>query len=204
MTQPIRQVLLAKRRQLSFSQRLLASASLCGYIASTAWFQRSDRIGFYLPTRGEIDPSPLLERAFTMGKACYLPICHPLKNQPLWFVRYRSDEPLIHNRYGILEPYLNRNYPCKPFALDIVITPLVGFDERGNRLGSGKGYYDKTFAYLRYRLHHQKPELVGLAYSLQQTPLLTPQPWDIPLKRIVIFDLQSSRVVEQVPRAPCS
>jgi 5-formyltetrahydrofolate cyclo-ligase len=195
----LRRAILSQRRKLPLAQRQLAATKITHYISNTSWFQHSKRIAFYLAKGGEVDPIPLMQCAWEMGKICYLPVCHPLQSEPLWFIRYNPGEPLIENRYGILEPQLNRNKTCKPYTLDLVITPLVGFDQQGNRLGSGKGYYDKTFAYLRRRLHQKKPQLVGLAYSFQEAPQLEPQPWDIPLSRVIAFDFATKKIRSIAP-----
>ena len=69
--------------------------------------------------------------------------------------------------------------------LDLILAPLVGFDTHGNRLGMGGGYYDRTFAYLKHRLHWQKPRLIGLAYELQRVADLANHAWDVPLQSVV-------------------
>jgi 5-formyltetrahydrofolate cyclo-ligase len=63
--------------------------------------------------------------------------------------------------------------------------PLVAFDEQGNRLGMGGGFYDRTLAYLKYRQHRRKPVLAGLAHEIQKIGQLTTQSWDIPLDCII-------------------
>ena len=49
---------------------------------------------------------------------------------------------------------------------DVVFLPLVGFDSRGVRLGTGGGFYDRAFAFRRWRSVWHTPRLIGLAYSL--------------------------------------
>ena len=65
--------------------------------------------------------------------------------------------------------------------LDLVLVPLVAFDDRGNRLGMGGGYYDQTFAFLSQRQHYRRPTLLGVAYEFQRLVALPVQAWDIPL-----------------------
>ena len=68
--------------------------------------------------------------------------------------------------------------------LDIVLLPLLAFDDRGNRLGMGGGYYDRLFA---SRLHRKtkQPLRVGLAFDCQQAERLPMQAWDVPLHAVV-------------------
>ena len=60
--------------------------------------------------------------------------------------------------------------------------PLVAFDERGNRLGMGGGFYDRTLAFSRRP--GQKPVLIGCAYAFQEIRMLPAESWDIPLQFI--------------------
>ncbi len=69
--------------------------------------------------------------------------------------------------------------------LDLILMPLVGFDLQGNRLGMGGGFYDRSLAFLRYRLYWKRPRLLGLAYDFQQVDILTADPWDIPMQAVV-------------------
>jgi len=67
--------------------------------------------------------------------------------------------------------------------------PLVAFDKKGNRLGMGAGYYDRTFG----TLSNQKIKLFGLGFEVQQVDAIPTEEWDIALdgmiteKRIIIF-----------------
>ncbi len=184
----IRRNIRQKRAKLSSITRLQASFEISHYIANTLWFRKSQRIAFYQAVQGELDPAKLMQQAWQMHKTCYLPICHPLHQHKLLFAPCFPGDLLKPNHYGILEPSLKKQAPCKPFALDIVFTPLVAFDPMGNRLGSGKGYYDRTFAYLRRFTHPFKPLLVGLAYGFQEVEEIQAESWDIPLDKIIIVN----------------
>lgn len=177
-----------QRQQLTPTARAEAAATIAQFITNTAWFRCAHHIAFYHAVAGEVDPYPLLLRAHQLGKICYLPVCHPLRRNTLLFVRYKPGDKLIYNRYGIPEPNLKTQPICKPYALGLVFVPLLAVDEQGNRLGSGQGFYDRTFAYLRRSSHHRKPQLVGLAYDFQKVAALSNQPWDVPLDRAVVVE----------------
>jgi len=116
--------------------------------------------------------------------ACYLPVLQPLRRGHLHFVRYRDQERTRRNRFGIAEPRLKPGNIADPWTLDIIFLPLVAFDREGNRLGMGGGYYDRTLASLRQRTR-RRPRLIGLAYSSQEVPSLTPSPWDVGMDAVV-------------------
>ena len=87
------------------------------------------------------------------------------------------------NRYGIPEP----GGPDRRDArfCDLVLLPLVGFDARGHRLGTGGGYYDRALAFRRLRRYWRGPRLVGLAHSSQALEAIRPLPTDVTLDAVI-------------------
>jgi len=76
--------------------------------------------------------------------------------------------------------------------------PLVAFDEYGNRIGMGGGFYDRTLAYLQHRQLWRKPVLMGLAYEIQKMKKLESQSWDIPLNSVVTEkEIYYAQIAEQ-------
>jgi 5-formyltetrahydrofolate cyclo-ligase len=69
--------------------------------------------------------------------------------------------------------------------LDLVFAPLIAFDERGARLGTGAGFYDRALRRLRAGRRWRRPRIVGVAYSFQRTSGLEPAPWDVPLDAVL-------------------
>ena len=135
-----------------------------------------------MPVDGEISPMSICHLAIKLGKECYLPAISNKPAEAMEFRRYIPGEtPMRRNHFDILEPIHNARHTILPWMPDIVFIPLVGFDTTGNRIGMGKGYYDRTFANIRTRW--RKPTLTGLAHSFQQTQI-DPQPWDIPLHKV--------------------
>lgn len=141
-------------------------------------FRFSRRLAFTLAYDGEIDPGLLLKEAQRRGKECYLPVLNPLDENRLLFKRWQRGRALQKNHYGIGEP--RRGSVCPPKALDLVMMPLVAFDDDCNRLGMGKGFYDRTFAFL-HKAARQRPRLLGLAHECQHVEKLDVAPWDVPL-----------------------
>jgi 5-formyltetrahydrofolate cyclo-ligase len=196
--QTLRRDIRQRRRALSPQQQQLASEHLCQRLARQPLFLRSKRIALYLPNDGEIDPTPLLHTALVRNKQCYLPVLKPGSENTLWFVRYQQDTPLHHNRFGIPEPAADPRYKVRARDLDLVLMPLVAFDDQGNRMGMGGGFYDRSFAF-KHRNHSHQPYLLGLAHSCQQVDNLNIQHWDIPLhgiateKRIFVASAQHAQ-----------
>lgn len=181
----LRRSLRQQRRALTPHQRHEASIALDRRLGRHPLFLRSRHIAFYLPNDGEMDLSPLIQRAQAMGKKCYLPVLSPLYHNRLWFAPFHDASELVLNRFGIPEPIGNWAGMRPAWTLDLVLTPLVAFDSDGNRLGMGGGYYDRTLAYLARRQHWRKPHLLGTAYAFQQVEGLPHEPWDVPLHGVV-------------------
>lgn len=176
----LRHVLRAQRRALAPARQAAAGAALCAVVNALPLFRRARRIAFYLAHGGEIDPAPLRRRAQQLGKHCFLPVLHPLGHNRLHFVAWREGEALLRNRFGIPEPRLRRPVPA--WSLDLILVPLVAFDDSGNRLGQGAGFYDRALAFRRRGRRH--PRLIGLAHSFQQVAQLSAAPWDVRLDGI--------------------
>jgi 5-formyltetrahydrofolate cyclo-ligase len=173
-----------RRRSLDPRARRRCAEGLVRVIARTPLFQRCRRIAFYIANDGELDPARLMARAWGLGKTCYLPAITPLKPRHLGFVDYRPGDPLVPNRYGIPEPDHPLRSAVLPWALDLILVPLVSFDMNGSRLGMGAGYYDRTLAFLNQRQHWHRPLLMGVGYEFQRVDYLPAEPWDIPLQAI--------------------
>lgn len=171
------------RRQLRPEQQHKAASRLCKTLGSSPIFLRSRHIAFYLPNDGEIDPIPLMERAWQQQKTCYLPVLSPLDNK-LLFMPYYKNDPLQLNQFRIPEPLLQPDKIRTAWTLDLIIAPLVAFDLQGNRLGMGGGYYDRTFAFIQKANKPKTPKFVGVAHAFQQCPALPRQNWDVSLDAV--------------------
>src|SRR5690606_28943578 len=181
----LRRQLRQTRRSLSPQQQRLASQQLLQQLAQHPLYRRSRHIAFYLANDGEIDPALLLQHAQRLGKHCYLPVLNEWPANRMHFQRLVPNQRWTTNRFGIREPTLNHGLQTKPWRLDLILMPLVGFDENGNRLGMGGGFYDRTFAFRRHRRHLTGPRLLGLAHHCQKVAQLPTASWDIPLDGIV-------------------
>jgi len=181
----LRRKLRQARRALTGSQQRQAAHGLYRQLAQHALFRRARHISLYLPTDGEIDPRLLLRAAQRRGKATYLPVLSAWPRTKMVFQRIRPGEKLRPNRFRILEPRANLARQRKVWTLDLVLLPLVGFDQEGGRLGMGGGFYDRSLAYLARRQNWRKPTLLGLAHECQKVAKLDQASWDVPLQGTV-------------------
>ena len=84
------------------------------------------------------------------------------------------------SRFGIPEPCGNPEILL--FDIDLLLMPLVGWDESGSRLGMGAGFYDRA---LQSFSHSDVPIRAGVAYQLQKVPDVPDEPWDIRLHMLL-------------------
>jgi 5-formyltetrahydrofolate cyclo-ligase len=153
---------------------------VCRRLAREPRFVRSRSISAYWPVDGELDPRPLITLALKLGKRVYLPVCEPATRR-LHFALYHPDRALRRTRHGLHEPHPVRGELIDPRRLDLVIVPLFAFDARGTRLGTGGGYYDRTFSFAASSAAWRRPALIGVGYAFQQHERLERAPWDVPL-----------------------
>ena len=181
----LRRTLRAKRQLLSAEDQKLAARALAAHVAGTRLFLANRRIACYLPNDGEIDTGRVIEHIRRLRKILYLPVLSPLAHDRLWFAETKPDTKLVPNRFGIPEPAVPTRSLVRAQELDLILMPLVGFDDRGNRLGMGGGFYDRSLEFLRHRTRWRKPQVLGIAYDFQRINGLAPDPWDIPLQGVI-------------------
>ena len=181
----LRRQLRQARRTLSPQQQKRAARDLYRQLAQHPLLRRCRHIALYLPNDGEIDPRPLLREAQRRGKATYLPVLKRWPRTRMSFQRVYPGEPLSHNRFRIPEPQYLPARQRKVWTLDLVLLPLVGFDEQGGRLGMGGGFYDRSLAYRQLRKNWHKPTLLGVAHECQRVDRLALASWDIRLQGVV-------------------
>ena len=113
----------------------------------------------YWPMNDEFDIRPLMIQLSERGHVCALPVV-VARNEALVFRRWQPGEPLVKAKFGMREP----SAQAADTVPDIVLAPLLAFDDAGRRLGYGGGFYDRTLRALRAA--HQIIA-VGVGYQAQ-------------------------------------
>ncbi|WP_371373855.1 5-formyltetrahydrofolate cyclo-ligase [Thalassotalea aquiviva] len=187
----IRQHIRQRRRQLSIAQQQDSAKKLCLQLCQHPRIAKARHIAVYLANDGEISLSPFIQWCWQQQKQVYLPVLHPFTQGNLLFLHYQQNTLLQPNSYQIPEPALDVRKVIPTNQLDVMITPLVAFDVKGNRLGMGGGFYDRTLASW-FRESKDKASAdtealypVGVAHECQQVPVLPIDSWDVPLAEII-------------------
>ena len=165
------------RRALSTNEQREHARAVARHFAATRLLLAFDSFALYLPSDGELDPIPLARRLLAAKKTVALPVIGATR--VLTFYRYHDATRFVRNRFDIAEPDPRTETRLPTRAIDVVLLPLVAFDDAGVRLGRGGGYYDATFG------AGSRPLKIGLAHELQRHGGLERNDWDAPLDGVI-------------------
>jgi len=165
----------AARAALSQSERAEAAASVAQLFFETLAPRTEDVVAAYWGIRDELDCQPILVRLMDANIKVVLPAVLG-DEEPLDMRLWEQGTALYEAGFGTLAPsaLAPRAEP------DVILIPLLGFDRVGTRLGYGGGYYDRTLVSL-----NKKPKLIGLAFAVQELPLIPREPHDVPLDAVI-------------------
>jgi 5-formyltetrahydrofolate cyclo-ligase len=172
--QEIRKRIVLKRSTLSDKERQKKSDIICDKVINNALFLKAEIILCYADFNGEVATRGIIEKAFELGKRVAVP---KVNGEDMEFYYIHSFEELEVGTFGILEP-ADIETNCVKVVTDnikngnmsednkkvLVIMPCVAFDDKCNRIGYGKGYYD------RYLSEHRAFRRIALAFDIQCVP----------------------------------
>jgi len=178
----LRAALNARRRQVTPQQRAHLSRIVAEHVDRSLQLRSGWRIALYAALPWELDAAPLITLAEQRGCRVFLPrIDRRRASSGMRFVPRRG--PWRYNRLGISEPQGSESLGAR--WLDVVFLPLVGFDRRGVRLGTGGGFYDRALAFRHLRQVWHGPRLVGLAYAFQERERIEAAAHDVLMDAVV-------------------
>lgn len=138
-------------------------------------YRNAKNLALYYSAKGEVSLERVWQAAPLHGKACFFPVCN---GEQLYFLPATPKTSFKRNHFGILEPDVPTSEAISLSDLDLILAPLVAFDQFGVRLGMGKGFYDRTFFDVQTTMV-KRPIMLGMAYEFQHQPVLDKQPWDV-------------------------
>lgn len=140
-------------------------------------FKKAKIVMFYIAFGGEVNTEEMIREAIKLGKLICVPIFRKDKEimQPAIFEDHAK---LKKGPYGVLEPVTETL--IEPPDLDLIVVPGLAFDKGGNRLGRGKGCYDRFLS----TLSDDTPS-IGLAFDFQILPLIPTTSNDVSVKKII-------------------
>lgn len=159
------------RLMLSEAERAAASGSIFERLEKTAQFLMSSRILMYHALPDEVDTRMFLDK-WAPSKQFFLPRVNGVNLDILPYDRSRLELGSFH----IEEP--TGDDLVDPSTLELIIVPAVAYDRKGNRLGRGKGYYDRLLA-------ETSACKIGVAYEFQMLEEIPAEPHDVPVDMVI-------------------
>jgi 5-formyltetrahydrofolate cyclo-ligase len=183
----LRQKALAKRRSLSETQCHEYSKQITRRLMKLDVFQQSQVIAIYFATPDEVQTDEIIKAIHAPQKHACLPVIDPDNPGNMQFHTYDATNRLKPNRHKILEPI---GTECVPLdQIDLILLPLVAFDQAKQRIGMGLGFYDRILGDQSI-----KARSCGLAFDCQEVACIPADRWDQALDMI----LTPSRVISDL------
>lgn len=170
----LRSEILLKRRNLKKIEWEEKNEQILTRVESLDIFQSAQHILFYYGVKNEVDPVPLAHQCIKMGKKVYFPFID--SENDVFHAGHVSniDTDMELGTFDIMEP--KKRVATDIQKLDLIFVPGVAFDLTGNRIGMGKGFYDKFFHQFRDPNHISKR--VGLGFDFQMVEALPTEEFD--------------------------
>jgi len=152
------------------------SARICQNILRSRLFDSARFLYAYYPLGNEADVRPVIQEAWRQGKRVAFP---KVFGNKMRFFEVTGFEQLSEGTFGVMEPCEEKPADWRSGKKLLVLTPGVAFDYQGNRMGFGKGYYDRHFSGKRDYM------MLGVSYELQIAEQIPTGDFDVPMKWIV-------------------
>jgi len=177
----LRQGIRAQRRSIGADERLALDNAINRLLVAYVNQSQVRTIAAFWPFDGEPDLSPSLELLERAGLQLALPVISEASGRlSIFFRQWTIGTSMEQNFYGIPEPVGSAEILLAD--IDLMLLPLVAWDDSGGRLGMGAGFYDRALQ--PFNLSYA-PIRMGVAYQLQKLPLVPAEPWDIRLHMIL-------------------
>lgn len=138
-----------------------ASMEICGKLERESHYKSAANVLLFNSLKDEVNTKVLVKNALSEGKNVFLPCCDK-NNGNMMIGKVGPDKELLLGAYGIYEPKAENCSHSYPDAIDVVVLPGIAFDLNGNRIGRGKGYYDRFLKKINKRAFR-----IGVAFDFQ-------------------------------------
>lgn len=176
----IRKMVLQSREKLNQAERLSKSKEIYRTVLSLPEYGTSQTVMTYLNYKDEAETTRIAQDTLRRGKRLIIPLCDPSTCEIIPCEILDLSRDLHPGMWGIREPHPEKRRPVSPKEIDLVLVPGVAFDTRGNRIGFGKGYYDRLLPELR-----KDARTVGLAFSCQIVEKIKAEEHDVKISLLV-------------------
>jgi len=177
MTKPaIREIILSRRRSISAADYAEWGRLVQDAFMALPEYQSAGTIALYHAVRGEVPTDSVLVHALSAGKKVYLPA---VVGEGLVFRRIYEHGDLVPGGFRIPEPHAGCT-PVDPADINLIVVPGVGFDLAGQRIGYGRGYYDRALHMLE-----SSGRLIAFCFEFQLLDSIKADHHDVIMDRII-------------------
>lgn len=166
----LRRIARSRRRAIPPDLRLRAARRAAQRLLRSSWVKRSRVVAVYLDSASEMCTAALIDGLRAKGRKLVVPVVTDTQARRMVMTHLDPHVGLRRGAFGIRQPYPWRRAQAR---IDLMILPLLAFDARGHRLGSGAGFYDRWLG-----RQIARPICVGLAYAAQQVERIPAEPTD--------------------------
>ncbi len=176
----IRKEILERLRSQNSFDRIRKSAEIKEKLFQMSAFKLSKCVMFYVSKGYEVDTQGMIIEALKQGKRIAVPVTLTGEKKIIPSEIKTPEVELEKGPFGIRQPKKEYIRPVPTDNIDTVITPGVAFDENGNRIGHGMGYYD-----IFLKSIPNKTQVYGLAFDFQIVGEVPTLSWDVPVKKVI-------------------
>jgi 5-formyltetrahydrofolate cyclo-ligase len=168
----LRKLVKVRIKALSAAEKEKRATALLRAVWNHPLFASAQNVMLFWPLPDEINTIPLIEHAHAVGKNVFLPV---VVGDDL-VVKSYNPTTMQPGAFGILEP---QGEPVSPTVLDVIVVPGVAFDAACNRMGRGKGFYDRLLA-------NASVPTIGVCYAEQYYLNIPTEVHDVPLHNVLV------------------
>lgn len=176
--QKLRKMLLKRRKNITGSEYFQKSKQICNRLLQIPEFKQAAVIHCYISIneRKEVNTHPLIKKILKKDKQVIVPLTK-METGTLCNVQLKNFDELKINKWGILEPEIGPEIAAS--TIDFVVVPMVGGDSNKNRIGYGKGFYDRF-------LPQTNCPKIGLIFENCLVKEVPAESFDVPLDKFVM------------------
>ncbi len=180
-------------RRIPASRHKQKSARACRNLVQTDNFQKASVVMLFMSFSHEIDAAQAIRAAWKAGKTVVVPKMSAHKKEMAPVKIMADNHEFSIEAAGLRNPIMTTDVPLE--SIELIVTPALGYDMAGNRLGRGGSYYDRFFANAKLKAHR-----CGLAFSEQLLEKVPVAHYDQPVhslvtdEQVIDFDLDHERV----------
>lgn len=175
---PLRLTLRERLAALSQTEMRDKSRQACSNFLAQPEYAKAEILMIFLPMTQEVDTSAIALQAWSDMKRVLAPLVSWDQRRMLPIEISSLESDLRVTQFGLREPV--GGMPIPVFDIDLVVVPGLGFDTKGNRLGRGRGFYDRFLSHRDFR-----GTTVALAFECQVVERVPSEPHDVRVDMLV-------------------